>query len=137
MNLMLSRYGNGARKLKGWEWLPGMRGITTKGKKFRVRINNGIKVIVDYEPDIEYPSLHRGLDRKFMEDDSIPDLNDSATIGCLLQLLKRKYSIYKIISTSESSLIMLEDYEGLIMEGNGDTLGEACYKVALELGGWN
>jgi len=67
-----------AVSLPDFEWLPGTRGFDTQtGFRFRIQLRD--------EDDEGWTPPKTGTTR------DIPDLDDSGTLGCMLELVRRKY----------------------------------------------
>lgn len=71
-------------RLKSWRWLPGMKVITDSGNWFRV--------------EERIKRLHGEFKHAY------PDLNDHATIGCLIQLAREIYNDASVTTSRHSSL---------------------------------
>ena len=71
-------------RVKSWRWLPGMKVITDSGNWFRI--------------EEKIKRLHGEFKHAY------PDLNDYATVGCLIQLAREIYNDASVTTSRHSSL---------------------------------
>ena len=114
---------------KAWRWQEGMLVLLAGWRVVRLVHDTGIG---DFHGVVLATGRYLRLP---MESDSIPDPNDPATIGCLMQMLRDKYPTAEIeiswLPASDTTTIRIDDGHQWLA-GKGATLAEALV-AALEV----
>tara|TARA_S200002703_G_C3789196_1_gene243496 strand:- start:1617 stop:2102 length:486 start_codon:yes stop_codon:yes gene_type:complete len=138
-------WGRLAISLPGWPWMAGMRSeINTDTRRAAYRWLAGPSDDRHYGHVVIVEDKHghacRTLATLQPGPDDLPDPDDPATAGCLLELLGPR-CLVRILPREGRALCEIVIPSGLTLDGrplriNGHTLGRACIAAAAALGRW-
>lgn len=87
-----------AVKAKGWRWLPGMRALDSSGEEHPARV-------IDHRRSVVYEDNDGAIHEGVVSRSDVPDLNDPATVGCLLALVREAWEPHRgddsVVSTMQ------------------------------------
>ena len=143
MRRTAEEWGRIAVSLPGWEWMPGMRSeINTDTRRAAYRWLAGPSDDRHYGHVVIVEDKHghacRTLATLQPGPDDVPDVDDAATAGCMLELLGEQWGAYHYRPSEHPAHTPYE----IVIDGVGEfvtdasTLGRSCIIAAAALGRW-